>query len=506
MTGNLKALAAVMGASVLAAWSPCPAGTAVGGFISEDTTWSLSGSPYVVQSSLAVIGGATLTIEPGVEVRVDPGLVVVVDTGALVARGTPWEPIVFTANQGTQDDQRWGYLQFSDNAADATFDEGGAYISGSILENAVVEWAGQTNLRGAVRAISSSPYIHATTIRSNSRGGLYADNAYEIRIDGNTITQNMSAGHSLDSAGAGVCLDNCFSPMVVGNTITQNDSGYSGGGVRLYYCEDSTLSGNTIGGNSAYFKGGGVDIVHCLFTTLSDNAITENNADQGAGVELYFSLGLYCYANTIAGNTAESRGGGIHSVHSEEGILSGDRIVGNHAPAGGGIYLDGENHMWMLYDLDDLSVFAQIYANDAEQVYNDNDFSGSFDYWDPGNVDARNVWWGTTDSAAIEAGIYDFLDDPSKGVVFYSPCAAPLVGDASLDGVVNIQDLSILATNWEKQPSFWDEGDFNGDAEVNIQDLSMLATNWGAEAAAVPEPACLVLLLAGAGTLIGRRR
>src|SRR5437773_363938 len=37
--------------------------------ITQDTTWDLAGSPYVVTSSVFVESGATLTIQPGVEVQ-----------------------------------------------------------------------------------------------------------------------------------------------------------------------------------------------------------------------------------------------------------------------------------------------------------------------------------------------------------------------------------------------------------------------------------------------------
>ena len=51
------------------------ADTTVGGTISTDTTWSVTGNPYIVTSNITVIGtdGAdgitTLTIEPGVTVK-----------------------------------------------------------------------------------------------------------------------------------------------------------------------------------------------------------------------------------------------------------------------------------------------------------------------------------------------------------------------------------------------------------------------------------------------------
>ncbi|HWN82255.1 MAG TPA: hypothetical protein VNM87_09185, partial [Candidatus Udaeobacter sp.] len=45
--------------------------TPVGGDITTDTTWDLSGGPYDVVANVTVRSGATLTIEPGVTVRVN---------------------------------------------------------------------------------------------------------------------------------------------------------------------------------------------------------------------------------------------------------------------------------------------------------------------------------------------------------------------------------------------------------------------------------------------------
>jgi len=52
-------------------------------------------------------------------------------------------------------------------------------------------------------------------------------------------------------------------------------------------------------------------------------------------------------------------------------------------------------------------------------------------------------------------------------------------GDINGDGVVNISDLSILATNFTKSNMTWSQGDLNADGVVNVYDLSILAVNWG---------------------------
>ena len=75
--------------------------------------------------------------------------------------------------------------------------------------------------------------------------------------------------------------------------------------------------------------------------------------------------------------------------------------------------------------------------------------------------------------------------------------AAPLPGDANGDGKVDINDLTIVLTNYDQTGMTWSQGDFNGDGKVDINDLTIVLTNYGTTSgtglAAVPEPSCVVL-------------
>lgn len=102
----------------------------------------------------------------------------------------------------------------------------------------------------------------------------------------------------------------------------------------------------------------------------------------------------------------------------------------------------------------------------------------------------------------------------SYGVVYtwiaHLPDLGPLPGDANGDGVVNFNDLLILAQSYGKTATATTvDGDFNSDGSVGFDDLLILAQNYGRgaamAAAPVPEPSALVPAAAVGVALLGRR-
>jgi hypothetical protein len=53
-----------------------------------------------------------------------------------------------------------------------------------------------------------------------------------------------------------------------------------------------------------------------------------------------------------------------------------------------------------------------------------------------------------------------------------------LAGDADRDRDVDVNDLGILASNWQQTPRTFGQGDFDYTGTVDVNDLGILASHW----------------------------
>ena len=324
------------------------ADTEVSGIIGSDTTWILLDSPYIVIGNVVVLQGVTLTIESGVMVKFESGMTLRID-GELISIGTQENMVTFTSNLAIASAGDWEYILFTDSSADATYDPGGNYTGGSILEYCIVEYAGGSG----VRLEKANPFISFCTIQKNSGSGI-SIRTYSgtMKISNCTITDNP--GYGID-APFGVA-----SMIISNNTITSGIYNYSGaihisnnnitGGVSLqsHYNTPITISNNNISFGGIHYDSEDVDLKDATFT-ITGNTISYNDSYGVGGICLKVNSYPYSYNgmvtisdNTIRNNkrTSSQGGGGIYcsifAASTSECIISNNMISNNSATNGPG--------------------------------------------------------------------------------------------------------------------------------------------------------------------------
>lgn len=249
----------------------------------EDTLWT-SDKTYILNGTIIVGTGVSLTIQPGTLIKGNPGKFIRVD-GTLIAQGTAEQPILFTTNSA--DKTAWAGIRFADSAVDATYDSGGHYQSGSVIQHAELSYS-----ESGIRLSSRAPYIadsmfqnnvEVIRVGTNGNGGspriernhfgivrdpiapgaeaaivldggqpLIQDNSFvetgasgvagrgSPKILNNVFQGNTNAAINLDC-----CGNNGNTPVIHGNTIINNGGGISASGLQVVDIEGNLIAGNT---------------------------------------------------------------------------------------------------------------------------------------------------------------------------------------------------------------------------------------------------------------------
>ncbi len=249
-------------------------GTSVGGYISENTTWKIAGSPYIVEETVIVEPSVILSIEPGVEVRFANGTELIID-GSLTASGNATNYITFTSNATTPKPGDWGAIRFRQNSNDTL---------------CVINWAIIKYASTGVYAYGSSPTIKNSRIEYNANFGIYSTSVSIFiedlgvpLIENCTISNNGGVPIDVDRQG-GVYVK--FGGIHLKNSLVENNFGYGiisvGSNAGSVVASGITVRNNTLTG----IKGS---------ITISNSKITEN---QQSGI---ISSGSIHY-NSIFGN------------------------------------------------------------------------------------------------------------------------------------------------------------------------------------------------------------
>lgn len=192
-----------------------------------------------------------------------------------------------------------------------------------------------SNLGGGIGLWYSNATVEHNVITDNTgmffevhSGGGVTCWGSSLTVRDNDILRN-SAQRGLE--GGGIALHDC-SGLVEGNRISENIS-RNGAGIACFGASP-TIANNTMTGNSAEVRGGGIYCKSSASTTITSNTITGNNALEGGG-GYFVSSSVTISQNAIAGNISVGRGGGLSCFSCSATIMS-NVITGNSVPGDGG--------------------------------------------------------------------------------------------------------------------------------------------------------------------------
>ncbi|MDP3956248.1 MAG: S8 family serine peptidase [bacterium] len=231
-------------------------GSEVSGNITEDTTWTLAGSPYEIVDTLQIFDDIILTIEEGVEVKIETGKLIKI-AGTLIVNGTNINPVTFTS-LGIG---KWGGIEFIDS-------------NNSQINNSIIENAGRAvDLKG----ISVVPMVG--NIFKNNEWVVTDTNGYQkMYFVNNTVYDNSDVFYGIRTIGN----DNVFR----NNTFRNNSSVFHHGD----YFDITTIDNNNFINNTFVIKApeqgygyGTVSIIdnwwNTTDTNVVDNLISDKNDD-----------------------------------------------------------------------------------------------------------------------------------------------------------------------------------------------------------------------------------
>ena len=259
--------------------------TYIEGHITEDTTWTMVDSPYVVSNDIFIDPNVTLAIEPGVEVKFGGSFTLHVQ-GTLYAVGMPQRPITFTSNSQFPQRGDWQSIWFQTTSSWSTLD----HILVKYATDGIASENGKLTLRNSQVTLSNDNGLRIVNSEVVVENSEISDNMAGISITGNNVVTVQN--NTLRSNGVGISLSGVVSGVsIMQNAILLN----SMSGIEF---SASSYSALEILYNSLSASNYGFYLSGSVGTTITNNSASYNK------VGFYYAAGVSHVArfNDIYGN------------------------------------------------------------------------------------------------------------------------------------------------------------------------------------------------------------
>lgn len=309
-------------------------------------TWTPEGNPYIVDSTIVVPDGQTLTLEPGVEVRIADANSIVVN-GTLNAVGTETDSIFFI-NDG---DELWDEMQFSSPddtcrftyCSISSFQNGIFFLDGELLVNHCFIYGDLLDHLKVFDIFEAYFILSNSTIECEFSyfdiGTMYSDvifyNNYLKHVKADFYRSSFTAYENVfqtygtsSSFYADISTVQIYdNNMYGGIRISESDGGqiYDNiirGKVKISTSANTTVSNNQIldlGVGYSY----GMDISHSFSIVCSDNYI----ASDGSAMKISDS-------NVLVSNNVFGPPDGYISIYSSDDVIFEGNVLGSPLIAG----------------------------------------------------------------------------------------------------------------------------------------------------------------------------
>lgn len=358
--------------------------TNVSGGIYQNATWSLAGSPYIVNGPVVVFPGVTLNIQPGVEIRINnqsSSNIYIETRGTLNCVGTDALPIKIAAMYDTMNNVAWqGFV--------CTSSQGGVLNADRFeIANAFKPFAYEAPL-------SNYQYTNCTFRR-----------CFEAITLGGTVTLNNCAFIGNESAVYG------WSYFIINDCLFKENNTAVFAYPTAFTMTNSQFIDNAMGVN---FASGIFDSLYIADCQFENNLVAIGYPNNGKilnctfndnATAIQYAYGVEIVDNAFFNNELALEASIAANIHAN--------LINNNT---GGIWISGVSN-----------------PQDSPSIYN-NEICGNINFAVNNNTNMNysllSNCFCDLDSAGIEAMIIDGYDDITKGLINYqiydSSCAVLL--------------------------------------------------------------------------------
>jgi predicted outer membrane repeat protein len=354
-----------------------------------------------------------------------------------------------------------------------------------------------------------SDVTHNTSLGSG--GGIYSRT---IHISDSTIAENSA---SLN--GGGISYE-YGGNQITNTTVSGNNAGQHGGGI---YSNSSIgyVTNSTISGNVATMDGGGIH--SNLLTYLEYSTVTANTAGGVGGGFLNDGVTVRVVGSIVSGNDANGipnnlvgsfDGGGYNLLGDGDDLQNASDLTGindpmlgplannggptlTHVPLPGSPALDGgdpaaASGVSNVPEFDQRgSMFTRVYGSsidigsiEAQSSPSSCDFNGD-SLCDGPDIDQlvveiasgnHNPDFDLTGDALVDLNDRDAWL-AQAGAMNLPSGNAYILGDANLDGAVDVSDFNVWNANKFSLANAWTLGDFDASGQVDVSDFNVWNSN-----------------------------